>query len=101
MTNEDDREKLDENIDKVIAAGGTIDDYLAAKEATDGIEAEKDSTGKTINNTKSPKLIRAIRDALPDAEPRVLAALFEVCGVGKTYYQNKNTTGRLGAGGLR
>jgi len=100
ITKKNNREDLDKDIDDVIAAGGTVDDYLAAKEAVFGIESDKDRNGKAIKNSKSEKMLRAIKEALPDTDYTVLVALYEICGVSKSVYQKKNTGGLLGNGGL-
>ncbi len=99
ITSKNNRENLEKDIDDVIAAGGTVDDYLAAKEAVFGIESDKDRNGNTIRNSKSKKKLRAIREALPDSDYAVLVVLYEICGVSKSVYQKKNT-GLLGSGGL-
>lgn len=99
ITSKNNREDLDKDIEDVEAVGGTVDDYLAAKEAVFDIESDKDRNGNTISNSKSKKMIKAIREALPDADYKLLVVLYELCGVAKTAYQKKST-GLLGSNDL-
>lgn len=99
ITSKNNREDLDKDIEDVEAVGGTVDDYLAAKEAVFDIESDKDRNGNTISNSKSKKMIKAIREALPDADYKLLVVLYELCGVAKTAYQKKSS-GLLGSNDL-
>lgn len=99
ITSKNNREDLDKDIEDVEAVGGTVDDYLAAKEAVFDIESDKDRNGNAISNSKSKKMIKAIREALPDADYKLLVVLYELCGVAKTAYQKKST-GLLGSNDL-
>lgn len=86
ITSKNNREDLDKDIEDVEAVGGTVDDYLAAKEAVFGLESDRDWKGKTIKNSLSKKKLKAIRKALPGTNYRLLVILFEICGVSKDVY---------------
>ena len=68
------------------------DDYLIAKSAICGIESDKDGNGKTIQNSRSKKRLKAINEALPDASYKLRVVLYEICGIGKSVYEKKKTT---------
>lgn len=68
------------------------DDYLIAKSAICGIESDKDGNGKTIQNSRSKKRLKAINEALPDTAYKLRVVLYEICGIGKSVYEKKKTT---------
>lgn len=103
LANKNTREGLEKDIEELYGVGGTVDDYLAAKAAVHGIEPDKDRNGETIVNSKSRKMLQAIRKALPNADRTVLVKLYEICGVSESVYKSKGTgvTGVSGSSGRR